>query len=191
MVLKKQTVWLLSMLTVMVVLSAYYLVQGPVEQVPVVSKMPDSKLNPEVVVDSKLVIQPENQANQEDQNVQVVTGNNDDYFAEVKLNRDAWNSQKLEGYMEIFTNTDASAEAIAGAKESHDKLLAKQDTEMNVENLIKALGYEEAVIITENDRVSVIVQAEKMEPKQVVEIVTLINQHLEVPSKNIVVSYKK
>lgn len=190
MVLKKQTVWLLSMLTVMVVLSAYYLVQGPVEQVPMASKVTDPKAaDPEVLVDSKQVV--EQPVAQDNQNVQVMTGTSDDYFAEVKLNRDAWNSQKLATYMEVFTNTDASSEAIAGAKESHDKLLAKQDTEMNIENLIKALGYEEAVIITNDDHVKVIVQAEKMEKKQVVEIVTLINQHLEVPSKNITVSFKK
>ncbi|HZG80302.1 MAG TPA: SpoIIIAH-like family protein, partial [Brevibacillus sp.] len=34
MILRKQTVWLLTMLAVMVVLSGYYLAKGPQEQVP-------------------------------------------------------------------------------------------------------------------------------------------------------------
>lgn len=183
MVLKKQTVWLLSMLTIMVVLSAYYLVQGPVEQVPVATQVPNQEADPNIEVDSKQM------TDQEEQTVQVIPGSAD-YFVEVKMNRDAWNSQRLEEYMEVWTNSEASAEAIAQAKQSYDQLLSKQDTEMNVENLIKALGYNEAVIITKEDRVNVIVQAEKIEPKQVVEIMSLINQHLEVPSNNIVVSYK-
>ncbi|RKD25576.1 hypothetical protein BEP19_01125 [Ammoniphilus oxalaticus] len=189
MVLKKQTVWLLSMLTIMVVLSAYYLAQGPVEQVPVASEVTEdeAKTKAEAEVDSKQVME---QPEQVDGNVEVVSEKNADYFAEVKMNREAWNSQTLEKYMDVWANSDASAEAIAEAKQSYDVLLGKQDAELNVENLIKALGYEEAVIVTNEDRVSVVVQADKLERKQAVEIVSLINKHLEVPSKNIVVSFK-
>lgn len=90
--------------------------------------------------------------------------------------------------MAVISNSDASAEAISQAKESYEKLAEKQEVETNVESLIKALGYNEAVIITQNDRVNVIVQAEKMEPKQVVEIMNVVKQNLE--TKNVVVSFK-
>lgn len=181
MVLKKQTVWLLSMLTIMVVLSAYYLIQGPVEQVPVATDAKGQKANPEVQVDSKQVVDGKKV------DVNVVPGSSD-YFTEAKLERDEINYKRLEDYMAVISNSDATAEAIAQAKESYEKLAEKQEVETNVESLIKALGYNEAVIITQDDRVNVIVQAEKMEPKQVVEIMNVVKQNLE--TKNVVVSYK-
>lgn len=188
MVLKKQTVWLLSMLTIMVVLSAYYLVQGPVEQVPVASDaIEEEKSESQTLVESKQVTEQPSIA---DQNVDVITQSGSDYFDRARMDRESWDSQTLANYREIWVDSDASAEAIAKAKQSYDELLAKQDAQLNVENLIKALGYEDAVIMTNDDRVSVIVQAEKLEAKQAVEIVSLINKHLEVPSKNILVSYK-
>lgn len=182
MVLKKQTVWLLSMLTIMVVLSAYYLIQGPVEQVPVATDVKEQKADPEVQIDSKQVVD-----GQQVVDVNVIPGSSD-YFMEAKLERDEINYKRLEDYMAVISNSDASAEAIAEAKESYEKLAEKQEVETNVESLIKALGYNEAVIITQNDRVNVIVQAEKMEPKQVVEIMNVVKQNLD--TKNVVVSYK-
>ncbi len=182
MVLKKQTVWLLSMLTIMVVLSAYYLIQGPVEQVPVATDAKGQKANLEVQVDSKQVVDGKQVVD-----VEAVPGSSD-YFMEAKLERDEINYKRLEDYMSVISNSDASTEAIGQAKESYEELAQKQEVENNVESLIKALGYNEAVIITQDDRVNVIVQAEKMEPKQVVEIMNVVKRNLEI--KNVVVSYK-
>ncbi|HJV44446.1 MAG TPA: SpoIIIAH-like family protein [Bacillota bacterium] len=184
MVLKKQTVWLLSMLTIMVVLSAYYLVQGPIKQVPVAldgkQKVEKQKVT-DVQVDSK----------------QVTTGNKvttaidaSDYFVGVKMDRDAWNSKQMEEYMTVMTSNEAKADSIGKAKQSYDKLVSLQETEMNVENLIKALGYKEAVVVSKDDRVNVIVQADKVEKNKVVEIMSLVKKHMDVPGQNIVVSYK-
>ncbi|WP_167577440.1 SpoIIIAH-like family protein [Ammoniphilus sp. YIM 78166] len=186
MVLKKQTVWLLSMLTIMVVLSAYYLVQGPIEQVPVASTNPPVQEGPELQVDSKQVGEKavtEGQA-------QMMPGGSSDYFIETKMTRDEWQSQKMEELLTIMTNADANKDTIAQAKSSYDKLVSQQDNEMTVESLIKALGYQEAVIISKEDRVNVIVQAQKLERKNAVEIMKVVTQHMEVPSKNIVVTYK-
>lgn len=177
------------MLTIMVVLSAYYLVQGPVEQVPVASETIDEDtFESQTTVESEQTF--ERPSETADSDVDVLTQSGSDYFDRARMEREAWDSQALARYREIWVNADASAEAIAEAKQSYDQLLSKQDAQLNVENLIKALGYEDAVIMTNDDRVSVVVQAEKLEPKQAVEIVSLINKHLEVPSKNVMVSFK-
>jgi stage III sporulation protein AH len=183
MVLKKQTVWLLSMLTIMVVLSAYYLIQGPVQQVPVAGK---AKTDQSVKVDSKQVASDNGKALQSET---AATG--DDYFMGTKMKRDAYNSQKMDEYMAVMTNDKASSADIAKAKEEYDKLASLQDTEMNVESLIKALGYNEAVVTSKEDRVNVIVEANKLDADNAVKIISLISKHMNVPGKNIVVSYKQ
>ena len=186
MVLKKQTVWLLSMLTIMVVLSAYYLVQGPVEQVPLateVNQEQEQEQEQDITVDTKQLSGIDGQPS--------VSLQSSDYFIGYKMERDAWNHQKLDEYMSVMSNSDASSEAITQAKESYESLLAQQDAEMNLENLIKALGYEEAVIVNKDNRINVMVQAEKLEPNNAIEIITLVTEHMAVPGKNVVVSYKK
>lgn len=183
MVLKKQTVWLLSMLTIMVVLSAYYLVQGPIKQVPVAGdiKQKMEKQKPtDVQVDSKQIT-ASNAAAPADAS---------DYFVQAKMDRDAWNSKKMEEYMAVMTTSEAKTDAIAKAKDSYDKLVSAQDSEMNVENLIKALGYKEAVVISKDDRINVVVQADKVDKNKAVEIMSLVKKNMDVPSQNIVVSYK-
>jgi stage III sporulation protein AH len=180
MVLKKQTVWLLSMLTIMVVLSAYYLIQGPVQQVPVAGK---AKTDQAVKVASKQVTSDKVQTE--------ATAAGDDYFMGTKMKRDATNSQKMEEYMTVMTNDKASSTDIAKAKEEYDRLASLEDTEMNIENLIKALGYNEAVVTSKEDRVNVIVQANKLDADNAVKIISLISQHMNVPGKNVVVSYKQ
>jgi len=187
MVLKKQTVWLLSMLTIMVVLSAYYLLQGPVEQVPVATDQVEKKadLAQDVQVDSQQIMPKAMD------DLVAPAASSEDYFLAVKMNRDAQNSLKMEEYMTVMTNGDASAEAIAQAKEGYEALTTMQETETNVENLIKAMGFNEAVVIAKDDKVSVIVQADKLDRMKAVEIMTLISKHLDVPGKNVIVSYKQ
>lgn len=190
MVLKKQTVWLLSMLTIMVVLSAYYLLQGPIEQVPVASNPSMQEIATDLQVDSKQLdtMESDTKANEEDV-AQVMPGTASDYFIETKMDRDELQSQRMEEYLSIMTNAE-DENAVTQAKADYDKLVTQQDTEMTVESLIKALGYNEAVIISKDNRVNVIVQAEKLERQNAVEIMKLVTQHMEVPSKNIVVTYK-
>lgn len=191
MVLKKQTVWLLSMLTIMVVLSAYYLLQGPIEQVPVASNPSMQEMAKDLQVDSKQVDMQEQgkEQGQEQDVAQVIPGSASDYFIETKMDRDELQAQRMEEYLSIMTNAE-DEKAVTQAKSDYDKLVTQQDTEMTVESLIKALGYEEAVIISKDNRVNVIVQAEKLERQNAVEIMKLVTQHMEVPSKNIVVTYK-
>ncbi|MBP1934180.1 SpoIIIAH-like family protein [Ammoniphilus resinae] len=188
MVLKKQTVWLLSMLTIMVVLSAYYLLQGPVEQVPVATEQLNQKVDPtqeDVQVDSQQIMP------QTMEDLVAPEASSEDYFLAMKMNRDAHNSLKMEEYMTVMTNGDASAEAITEAKDGYEELTTMQETETNVENLIKAMGFNEAVVIAKDDKVNVIVQADKLDRTKAVEIMTLISKHLDVPGKNVVVSYKQ
>lgn len=185
MVLKKQTVWLLSMLTIMVVLSAYYLLQGPIEQIPVASNPSMEEMVSNLQVDSKQLDMPKNK----EEVAQEIHGSSSDYFIETKLERDELQAQRMEEYLSIMTNAE-DEKAVMQAKEDYDRLVTQQDTEMTVESLIKALGYNEAVIISKDNRVNVIVQADKLERQNAVEIMKLVTQHMEVPSENIVVTYK-
>ncbi|MFT9848050.1 SpoIIIAH-like family protein [Aneurinibacillus sp. REN35] len=192
MVLKKQTVWLLSMLAVLVVLSAYYLVQGPAEQVPVTTgNMSDTASVPKALVpDNKGISVETKQIAQQPEGVPVTTPS-DDYFIGYKMQRDAQQEQEMGRFMEVMTNSEAKPAAIAEAKKKYEELAALKDNQTQVEELVKSLGnYKDVVVIAKDDVVRVVVQAEALKRDKVVEIIGLVKQHMKVPGNNIVVSYK-
>ncbi|MBN6186019.1 SpoIIIAH-like family protein [Aneurinibacillus sp. BA2021] len=192
MVLKKQTIWLLSMLAVLVVLSAYYLVQGPAEQVPVATgDMSDTAAPKELLPDDKGVSVETKQLAQQPEGMPVTTPT-DDYFIGYKMQRDAQQEQEMGRFMEVMTNSDAKPTAIAEAKKKYEELAALKDNQTQVEELVKSLGnYKDVVVIAKDDVVRVVVQADTLKPDKVVEIIGLVKQHMKVPGNNIVVSYKR
>ncbi|CEH32178.1 hypothetical protein AM501_14115 [Aneurinibacillus migulanus] len=191
MVLKKQTVWLLSMLAVLVVLSAYYLVQGPSEQVPVTSKSTNEAAGiPPAPADNKGISVETKQVTPQPEGMPVTTPT-DDYFMGYKMQRDAQQEQEIGQFMEVMSNSDAKPAAIAEARKKIEELSALKDNQTQVEELVKSLGnYKDVVVIAKDDMVRVVVQAETLKRDKVVEIIGVVNQHMKVPGKNIVVSYK-
>jgi stage III sporulation protein AH len=190
MVLKKQTVWLLSMLAVLVVLSAYYLVQGPSEQMPVATgnmndadKIANAPEVKGVSVETKQVPKPEGVP---------ATTPSDEYFIGYKMQRDAQQEQEMGRLMEVFTSSEAKPAAIAEAKKKYEELSALKDSQTQVEELVKSLGnFKDVVVIAKNDMVRVVVQAESLKKEKAVEIINVVKQHMKVPGNNIVVSYQK
>ncbi|WP_139489326.1 SpoIIIAH-like family protein [Brevibacillus dissolubilis] len=205
MMLRKQTVWLLTMLAVMVVLSGYYMVKGPNEQMPAVSE--ESKtLEPlmGIEVDSKQTDQPTPEATPvEGQN----TGAKDattteeaaavnaptpsaDYFQGYKLKREAMTQQQKDEQMQIMTSGEATPQAVAEAKAKHEELSQVETKTLALEELIKANGYKDCVVYMQDSKVDVVVQKDKLTSKEVVDIIALTKQHMGVSGKDVTVRFK-
>ena len=212
MVLRKQTVWLLTMLAVMVVLSGYYLVKGPQDQLSVSQQQTEVDEFPNVVVETKQSEQPagsvtttENQqitvqtptANTgeqatatEKQEAAVLADTPNDVFTGYKMNRDTMIEKEKDEQMTIMMNPEATPQAVAEAKARHEELSTIQQATITVEEMLKASGYKDAVVSVLKDKVTVIVQKDKLEAGEVVDIIAQVKQHLNVPGKNISVQYK-
>ncbi|UFJ42917.1 SpoIIIAH-like family protein [Brevibacillus humidisoli] len=209
MVVRKQTVWLLTMLAVMVVLSGYYLVKGPSEQTPALGEptgQQDSLSG--VQVETEQTDQPAPDAapvegtpdgsftdeaaaggestTVEDSSILAQAGN--ETFQSIKLNREALIEKQKDEQMEIIVNPDSSPQAMVEARARHDELSALQNNIMALEEILKADGYKDAVVLAQNESVKVIVQADKLDRKQVVDIIAMAKQHLNVPGYQVTVS---
>lgn len=178
MVLKKQTIWLLTMLTLMVVLSAYYL-YNPGETQP-------------VGLDE----------NKEDNNWLETIGEIDmdltsfsgmeqgGFFHAYRLEREVLQAKQLDEFQKIVSS-DTSAEAIAQAQNNIERIYDLAEAEMTLESLIEAEGYEEAVVIADADKVNVIVKSEDaLEKKQVIDIIHLVSNHLNMSGNQVTVNFR-
>jgi stage III sporulation protein AH len=216
MILRKQTVWLLTMLAVMVVLSGYYLVKGPQEQVPTSGQEEAVQKQEQisgVVVESKQVdqapqatpvnsegskqeaaSQPAPQAN----DTQPATGNavaplaetTSEIFQGYKMKREAQVQQQKDEQLAIMSNTESSPQAVAEAKAKYEELSNQDNATITVEEMLKASGYQDAVVFVQDDKVTVIVQKDKLSAEEAVEIIANVKQHLNVPATNVNVQFK-
>lgn len=200
MMLRKQTVWLLTMLAVMVVLSGYYLVKGTDEQLPAVGgeqQLDDEFLG--VEVETQPADQPaepgegaadgtvdSETAAPVGQNLDLAGGS--EFFLGYKMKRDAMIQQEKDEQRSIMTDPEASPQAVAEAKARYEELSDTEQAVLALEELIKAKGYKDAVVTTNDQNVSVYVQKEKLQPQEVVEIIAMVKQHLNVSGTQVIVS---
>lgn len=212
MILRRQTVWLLTMLAVMVVLSGYYLAKGPQEQVPTSGQQQAVQKQEQisgVVVESKQVDQapdatpvgtkneqPVAQAgktNTPQTNAPAVVPVSEtasEIFQGYKMKREAQVQQQKDEQLAIMGNTESSPQAVAEAKAKYEELSNQDNAIMNVEELLKASGYQDAVVFMQDDKVTVVVQKNELSSNEAVEIIAHIRQHLNVPATHVSVKFQ-
>lgn len=222
MILRKQTVWLLTMLAVMVVLSGYYLVKGPQEQVPTSGQEQAVQKQEQisgVEIETKQVEQapgaaavdakngkqetktapatptaqtpaPEEAKQTSGNAVLPVADTASEVFQGFKLNREAQIAQQKDEQLAIMNNSEATPQAVAEAKAKYDELSTLETATMNVEEMLKASGYKDAVVLVQNDKATVIVQKDKLSANEVVEIIAQVKQQLNLPATNIQVQFQ-
>lgn len=109
----KQTVWLVTMLSVMVVLSAYYIVTGPVEPADQVAQTAKEKQG-DIKVDIKPVDEPSSSGQK---SAEVLENQSNDFFVGYQLQRSTLRQKMVEEYMQVLTNPEAPEKEVEEAKD--------------------------------------------------------------------------
>jgi len=114
----------------------------------------------------------------------------DTYFTTSKLERENIYSQMLETYQEIYNNTNSTAEQKSQAIQEIANINKTKNAIMIAENLVIAKGFEDIVIFSNANSVSVIIKAEKLEPDQIAQIQNIVSRELSVGAEIINISTK-
>lgn len=118
------------------------------------------------------------------------TAQEDTYFTTSKLERENIYSQMLETYQEIYNNTNSTSEQKTTAIEEIAKINKTKNVIMIAENLVIAKGFKNIVIFANDNSVSVIIEAEALEPEQIAQIQNIVSRELEVGAELINISTK-
>lgn len=162
MVLKKQTVWLLTMLSLIVVLSVYY--------VTTPTKSPTAAST-----------QTKNQSTTSNSSAKLSTGvtssvtSASDLFASYKLKRDQQTSTLAQQYEAVIASDTSTAQQVNAATDKLTSLdsEAKQETQLEQEIISKGFGTD-AVVTKKGAYADVYVQAKNLSSKQASEIMALV-----------------
>ena len=114
----------------------------------------------------------------------------DEYFSSSKLTRDTMYSQMIETYEKILENENISSEQKTIAQTEIKNINDNKNKIMICENLIKTKGIEDSVIFVNENSVSVVIRADKLEQEQIAQIQNIINREMQVEISNIHISNK-
>ncbi len=153
MLLKKQTVWLLTMLSLVVVLSVYYITSP--EQ-----KKSDIAAVEEKAKDKVEKKQAKSEAKTTDEKTVVSTVAGDAEFEGLRMKLDEMrDKQKEELTLQMASNLPADQKS--KIKDQMDKLTETARKEGILETMIKTMGYDDALVRAEDGKVRVTVKAKK------------------------------
>lgn len=110
------------------------------------------------------------------QEISAVANLENDFFIEYKLERDRLRGQEADYLRELINNPNASTESKEKAQQELIALSQKVEKEMLVENLIRAKGFEDAVIFFSDDHINVVVKTDGLMQKDIAQITDVVTK---------------
>lgn len=175
--LKKQTVWLLTMLSLVVVLSVYY-VTAPKD-------MNDNIAFTSHKEATKQKGSDKGQADVAVDEMQAKGGkvtssvSSDDMFTALRMQIEDERSRLRDQYNAIVASSNATAQEKSEAMDKIEKLEALAEKEATLETLIKSKGgYEDVLVREEDDQVQVTIKAKKHSKKSANEVIHMVKNEI-------------
>ncbi|MEQ6376484.1 SpoIIIAH-like family protein [Bacillaceae bacterium S4-13-58] len=178
MLLKKQTVWLLTMLSLMIVLSVYYMMSPSDGQVAFLDQEENNTAENDVAnLNEEQEDLTENGDVTEasgDENSVISSITSDELFTAIRMEReDDYNATK-ERLDDVIASSDVSSEEKNEALNEIDNLEDRKSKESYLEQTIMAqYNYPDVLVRADDDIVHVTVKADELSDETVVEIMQL------------------
>jgi len=163
MLLKKQTVWLLTMLSLVVVLSVYYVTSDPAKNDLATG------MNEEAAEEAKM--------SKEDMKV-ITEAAGDEAFETIRLEAQDKRSKDIADLTAQVASPDLTAEEKNELYSKMQDLSALETKEKTLESLIKTLGYEDALVRAESDEVLITVKAKEHSRADAARILQIVREEI-------------
>lgn len=109
------------------------------------------------------------------------------FFSDYRTNRETARAEEMSYLDAIISSEDSSAEAKTTAEEMKQELLGNIEAELVIESLIKAKGFDDAVVTMSTNNVNVIVNKSELESQEVAQILSVILEETEYTASEVVV----
>ncbi len=182
MLLKKQTVWLLTMLSLVVVLSVYYITTPENNPNDVAMEQDEQKDNEKENENVETSTENKDGASvtvEEDEDGNVISSvSSDDMFAALRLEIDEHRSKIRSNLEAQAASTELTADQKLKAYDELKKLEDIESKEKIIEMLIKGNNYEDALVRVEGDKIKITVKSKESSKQQANEILRLVRSEL-------------
>ncbi|MEG7356501.1 stage III sporulation ratchet engulfment protein SpoIIIAH [Bacillus vallismortis] len=216
--LKKQTVWLLTMLSLVVVLSVYYIMSPESKNAVQMKSEKNASDSGEVATekapakqDTKEKSGPETETETEkedgtkgtkdssadketsaeasEKGTVVTETADDDLFTTYRLDLEDARSKEREELNAIVSSDDATAKEKSEAYDKMTALSEVEGTEKQLETLIKTQGYKDALVNAEGDKINITVKSDKHSKSKATAIIDLVAKEIKT-MKDVAVTFE-
>ena len=112
------------------------------------------------------------------------------YFQETRLEREKMYSEMIETYEKLIESGSTPNDQKAISAQEISNITNIKNGIMISENLIKNKGFEDVIILVNNDTASVVVKSYNLNQEQISKIQNIIQRELKIETKNINISNK-
>ncbi len=126
-----------------------------------------------------------------EKNTEEFSNQDTNFFVEYRMERDRVRSQQIELLKDIVQNPNSVQETRQEAQAVLLEITKRMEKELQLENLIAAKGYEDAVLFIQPSGVTVIIKSEQLSQEDVTRIGDLVSRSTGHDLKDIVVIPKK
>lgn len=187
MLLKKQTVWLLTMLSLVVVLSVYYLT-SPEQQGTNMAVTEEQEKEQEK--EKEQAVEKAKESGSSEEKAQVTITSGDDEFAAMRIAIDEERSKQSEKYDAEMGKGDMSSDDINKAYDAIEQISEARISEEILETtIVSSLDLEAALVRIEGSDVNVLVKADELSKEAANEIVQLVDSEVK-NAQNVVVEHQ-
>jgi stage III sporulation protein AH len=192
----RQTVWLSTMMILSLMLIGYYTVGQNIQPVPTTAKDTVTQTEkPDTDKEGSAKKNTDNtNAGKKDESAakdnQEQTNAPSDFFASAELQQKKLLSEQIAELQDKIANNKTSSDEAAKAQKQMEELQTLSDKQDAIVEQIKAEGFPDAIVSKEDTGIyKVTVQAQDLNPNQVVKIMSIVKSQLNVPTSNVIVSY--
>ena len=109
------------------------------------------------------------------------------FFAAYREERDSVRTQEL-AYLDAIVAQGADAETLADAQKQKLSLVNAMETELTVENLVRAKGFSDVIVSMHEGSVNVVVGADTLSDEQVAQILDIVLRETGESAENVKIS---
>lgn len=119
------------------------------------------------------------------------TMKNDNYFVDFRLSRDKMRANLIERYNEIINNENTTDDVRSDAQKRILNIGDVAQKELHIEGLIKAKGYQDAILFINANNVSVVVSTDMLNEQDVAKILDIVKEETSFKPANIKIMKKQ
>ncbi|WP_455541903.1 SpoIIIAH-like family protein [Intestinibacter sp.] len=109
----------------------------------------------------------------------------DTYIVDMKMTRERQRNQLTEQLNEIINNPSTADGAKVEASNMKVEIVKNSDIELQIENLLLAKGYDEAIVFIDGDKVNVVVNMEEITQNDATKIFDIVSNQSGINRENI------
>lgn len=166
-----------------------------IDEDTVETSLEDSSASKDIdIVDSKSNIIEDLKKNADDDIESVITKEesfkNRNYFIEYRLSRDKLRATLIDRLNEIINNENTKEDIRASAQNEIIALGQVAELELSIEGLIKAKGFEDALVFLGDNSVRIVVSVNELTEQDVVKIFEIVKNETSIEASNIKIMKK-